>query len=436
MSTPMEPFLFAIAVKGDSPQHKLQAEVKQLAAMTRFAVPKEGLRVGTLDTLMALSDDLMKMDTMAEATVWKICRQLTELQEKAPTIMGVGVDVYAFKQFEWDEAKFQLKTPLRELCESISGRIGGLDEELKSKMVEYNNVKGALQASERKAQGNLMVRGLTDIVSEADMRGTVGSETMTTILVVVPKHGVKEFLASYETCCQFVVPRSAKLIAEDTEFQLYGVVCFKKTMNDFAAAAREKRWTIRDFTYEPNRVAEDRAKKEEDLAEESRLKSLLTNWCSINFAEAYTMMMHLKAIRVFVEAVRAAAAAAHPLPPIRRRPRRTLRPPARRVPPPPPPPPPPRPQHALPARAHLLCRVLRPPQVLRYGLSPAARPDFHAFLLQPMKGKEQPLHNALSQLYGGSAAQFDEDDAVVPGAIGEFYPYVFVPINLEAPNMG
>jgi hypothetical protein len=25
------------------------------------------------------------------------------------------------------------------------------------------------------------------------------------------------------------------------------------------------------------------------------------SWCQINFAEAYTMMMHLKAIRIFVE---------------------------------------------------------------------------------------------------------------------------------------
>jgi len=376
-AVPMEPMLFAVAVKGDASQGKLQEAAEPLSSMTRFAVPKDGLRVGTLDTLMALSDDLIKMDTLAEGTVWKICRQLQELQEKAPTIMGVGVDVYAFKQFEWDEAKFQLKTPLRELCESISGRIGGLDDELKSKMVEYNAVKGALQASERKAQGNLMVRGLTDIVSEADMRGTIGSDTMATILVVVPKHGVKEFIASYETACQFVVPRSAKLIAEDTEFQLYGIVCFKKTMNDFAAAAREKRWTVRDFAFEPNRVAEDRAKKEEDLAEMSRLNGLLTNWCSINFAEAYTMMMHLKAIRVFVESV------------------------------------------------------------LRYGLAGrGGGPNFHAFLLQPKKGKEQALHNALGKLYGGTAAAFDEDDAVVPGAVGDFYPYVFVPINLEAPNMG
>ena len=33
------------------------------------------------------------------------------------------------------------------------------------------------------------------------------------------------------------------------------------------------------------------------------------------------------------------------------------------------------------------------------------------------------------------AAQFEEDDGAVPGAAGDFYPYVFVPVNLEAPSM-
>jgi len=378
----MEPVLFAVAIKGDSSKRDLVAKTQDagLCKISPFNVPANGLRVGTLDTLMSLSDDLIKMDALSEATVWKIYRQLMELKDGTPTIMGVDVATYAFKQFEWDEAKFQLKTPLRELCESIGGRIGGLDEELKAKMVEYNSVKGALQQGERKAQGNLIVRGLTDIVTEADMRGTIGSDTMVTLLVVVPKHSYKEFLGSYETCCQYVVPRSAKLIAEDTEMGLYGVVVFKKTAGDFAAVARDKRWTLRDFTYEPNKVAEDKEKKEADMAEEGRLKGLLTNWCQINFAEAYTMMMHLKAVRVFVESV------------------------------------------------------------LRYGLTHARAgggPNFHAFLLQPKKGKEQTLHNALTALYGGSAAAFEgDDDALVPGAAGEFYPYVFVHVNTDAPNMG
>ena len=59
----------------------------------------------------------------------------------------------------------------------------------------------------------------------------------------------------------------------------------------------------------------------------------------------------------------------------------------------------------------LLCRACR----ARAG----GGPNFNAFLLQPKKGKEQQLHNALNGLYGGNAASFEgEDDAMVPGAQG------------------
>merc|ERR1740133_559039 len=173
---------------------------------------------------MSLSDDLTKMDTVSEATCWKIYRQLTELKpDKKPTIDGVEVATWATRRFEWEEAKFQLKTQL----------------------AEYNSVKGALQQSERKAQGNLMVRGLTEIVKEEDMRGTVGSDYVSTLLLVVPKHSSKEFVNTYASADEMyfttpdggerypmVVPRSAKQIAEDTEFVLYAVVVLKQAVHE------------------------------------------------------------------------------------------------------------------------------------------------------------------------------------------------------------
>ena len=428
---------------------------------------------------------------------------------------------WATRRFEWEEAKFQLKTPLRELCESISTvrapvahvvglgglrgwgvgqgrrakasagregaesaappswqRLGGLDEELKTKLAEYNGVKGALQQSERKAQGNLMVRGLTEIVKEEDMRGTVGSDYVSTLLLVVPKHSSKDFVATYASAEEMyfttpdggerypmVVPRSAKQITEDTEFVLYAVVVLKQAVQEFTAKARDKRWTVRnpasapskpkpspypfyepynpnpslhpdpnlhrnpnphpnpnpnrdpdpeqvrDFVFEPNKMTEDAAKKKHDEAEEQRLKLLLSKWCDINFAEAFKMMMHLKAVRVFVESV------------------------------------------------------------LRYGLTPKATggmgagpgPNFQSVLLQPKKGKEDHLHKALCSLYGGGSAinidvrnpsappsappttppfappshlaLLQEDETPVPGATGEFYPYVFVQMDTEAPGI-
>ena len=166
---------------------------------------------------------------------------------------------YTTKQWEWDEAKFQMKTPLRDLSEGISLRISSLDEELKLKVTELNNVKGSVQGMERKTQGNLMVRGLADLIFKEDV---VESEYMTTVFVVVQKvRGVasssaalcstcgnhttrlchkssthahtsasacswlqsstKDFEESYERMAKYVVPKSGKLISEDSEYALY-----------------------------------------------------------------------------------------------------------------------------------------------------------------------------------------------------------------------
>ena len=104
--------------------------------------------------------------------------------------VAVPVVSYTTKQWEWDEAKFQMKTPLRDLSEGISLRISSLDEELKLKVTELNNVKGSVQGMERKTQGNLMVRGLADLIFKEDV---VESEYMTTVFVVVQKvRGVAE----------------------------------------------------------------------------------------------------------------------------------------------------------------------------------------------------------------------------------------------------
>ena len=42
-----------------------------------------------------------------------------------------------------------------------------------------------------------------------------------------------------------VVPRSAKIVAEDAEFVLYAVVVLKQAVQEFTNKAREKRWTVR-----------------------------------------------------------------------------------------------------------------------------------------------------------------------------------------------
>ena len=183
--------LILIGLKKSESKQALAAKTAALATCKGFNVP-DGLRVGTLDSLMALSDDLAKMDTVSEATAFKIYTKLLELKGEAPTIRSIDVASYVMGgHWEWDETKFQINTPLRELCETVAGRIGGLDDELKAKTTELNTLKGAIDGAKRKTQGNLQVKALTEVVNPAN--DLVNSEELVTLLVCVPKTNTKEF---------------------------------------------------------------------------------------------------------------------------------------------------------------------------------------------------------------------------------------------------
>ena len=78
----METQLWAIAVKGDQSVSEIKKVCEELAEVSPFNVPASALRVGTLDNLMSLSDDLTKMETMADATVTKMYKQLMDLKDR------------------------------------------------------------------------------------------------------------------------------------------------------------------------------------------------------------------------------------------------------------------------------------------------------------------------------------------------------------------
>ena len=372
-----ESVLWAISVKANASQSQLQEAVGAHGALSTFSVPGVQLRVGTLDSLMSLSDDLVKMDALAEAAVAKMYKTVVDLAEGSlpdgPAVNGVPIVPYTLMRWEWEEAKFQLKQPVRELCETISSRIGALDEDLKLKMTEMNALKQTKQQSDRKTQGNLMVRGLADIVQE---RHVVDSEYICTVFPVVPKGSTKEFETAYERMAKYVVPRSAKLLKEDQEYALYAINIFRKSLDEFKTAAREKRVALREYTYVPGTLSAEETAARETEAQLADCKAKLSTWCTINFAEIYSMMIHLKAVRIFVESV------------------------------------------------------------LRYGLtetySKGMVPNFKAFFIQVKKGRADLLRKALSAVYavGASGKMMEgEDEAVVPGATGEFYPYVYTSIE-------
>lgn len=273
-----------------------------------FAFPIPALRAGSLDSLLQLSDDLLRIDASMEAISLKIMRQLAEL---ANTLDELQVARNAnqvvpwrtyVSSFEWDGAQYSVSRPIRELTDAMYDKVVKVDEDLKLRTQEVSSIRSQLNNVTRKETGNLSVRSLVDIVT---LQHVVDSEFLTTLYVAVPRSSERDWLKTYETLgdCKFVVPRSSQRLSEDNEYALFTVVLFKRFVDDYKQACRDHRFVVREFTFRESLASE--AKTERSTLEQqltAKTKDLLRVNRSA-FSEAFSTWCHLKALRTFVEAV-------------------------------------------------------------------------------------------------------------------------------------
>ncbi|KAH7646383.1 v-type proton atpase subunit c 1-a-like protein [Dermatophagoides farinae] len=270
----------------------------------RFLLPD--LKVGTLDTLVGLSDDLNKLDTYVEAVSRKLAQSIGDILEKGQSLkeqlQANGQDLHTYvTKFQWDSAKFPIKQSLKSLHEIINKQIGQIDQDMKTKTSTFNNLKSNLQSLERRQAGSLLVRDPSELVKKEHF--VLGSEYMITFLVVVPKSYYKDWQCKYEHLTDYVVPRSSTLIHEDNDHGLFNVTVFKKFADQFKVKARENKFIVRDFIYNEDDI---NAGKNEIARLESDIKKqyhLLMRWLKVHFSEAVIAWVHVKVLRVFVESV-------------------------------------------------------------------------------------------------------------------------------------
>jgi len=359
---------------------QLRSAVGGAGVVAKFKIPS--LRVGSLDSLLALSEDLGRKDQFFEGVVNKIARQLRDLYTDPETgsnegpsagdrilaVNNVGLDSY-LSTFEWDEAKYKLTSPLKDVIDAVSTTMTKIDEELRTKSASFQSVTQAIAAEKKKATGNLMVRDLSDLIKPED---AIDTDYLTTLFVVVNKAGAKEWLDEYETVVSDVVPRSSDLIFSDGEFNLYNVILFKKMADDFKTQARKKKWTVREYKFDAKAVEAGKEDLKKFESKRVKQKNSLIRWCRLNFAEAFTSWVHLKAIRTFIEAV------------------------------------------------------------LRFGL-PA---EYTSAVIEPGKSSENKLRKTLDSLYAKLGSSYidggEEVDAasLLAGVSDKFYPYVWSKMSI------
>jgi len=359
---------------GQTPLDAINSRTEGLSNNSKFNLPE--LKVGTLDTLVGLSDDLGKLDVIVEQVVRKVAGYFAEvLEEKQDKILENllvnGEEPAAYlRKFTWDGAKYPIKQPLKSLSEIISKQVSQIDTDLKTKAQAYNSIKANLLSLERKETGSMLSRNLANLVKKEHF--VLGSEYMQTVLVIVPKASESEWEKTYEKLTDMVVPASSILVTNDNEHCLFTVTIFKKVLEEFKNHAREKRFIVRDFVWDDKVIAEN--KEELSKLEQDKKKQFgpLVRWLRVNFGESFIAWMHMKALRVFVESV------------------------------------------------------------LRYGLPV----NFQAMVVQPSKGKNRKLREVLDVLYDhldGQSSKADADHVDIPGMMSqhEYYSYVYFNLRLN-----
>ncbi|XP_060504469.2 V-type proton ATPase subunit C 2 isoform X2 [Panthera onca] len=231
-----------------------------LSYNTKFSIPD--FKVGTLDSLVGLSDELGKLDTFAESLIKRMAQSVVEVMEdskgKVPeNLLANGVDLTSFvTHFEWDVAKYPAKQPLVCIVDALAKQLAQIETDLKSRTAAYNTLKTNLENLEKQSMGNLFTRTLSDIVSKEDF--VLDSEYLVTLLVIVPKPSYAQWQKTYESLSDMVVPRSTKLIAEDNEGGLFTVTLFRKVIDDFKTKAKENKFTVREFYYDEKEIKRER----------------------------------------------------------------------------------------------------------------------------------------------------------------------------------
>ncbi|NXP49286.1 VATC1 ATPase, partial [Heliornis fulica] len=357
--------------------HAATTKNNNLSTNSKFNIPD--LKVGTLDVLVGLSDELAKLDAFVEGVVKKVAQYMADVLEDSKDkvqenllangghcVTDVVLEIYFM------EIKLYLDSQDDVRYCSFSFYLKGvnqIDNDLKARASAYNNLKGNLQNLERKNAGSLLTRSLADIIKKEDF--VLDSEYLVTLLVIVPKINYNDWVKQYETLAEMVVPRSSNVLFEDQDSYLCNVTLFRKAVDDFKHKAREYKFMVRDFQYNEEEMKADKEEMNRLSTDKKKQFGPLVRWLKVNFSEAFIAWIHVKALRVFVESV------------------------------------------------------------LRYGLPV----NFQAMLLQPNKKTMKKLREVLYDLYkhlDSSAAAIIDATMDIPGlnlSQQEYYPYVYYKID-------
>jgi V-type H+-transporting ATPase subunit C len=252
----------------------------------------------------------MRQDLYVESVVRKVVSYLAEvlesqaanIEEHLQVANKTGYRAY-LERFSWDHAKYPTRQSLRDLVEHIVKEVNNIESELKTKSQDYTSLKNSLQSFERQQTGSLINRELDGIVNKKHFAAQ-GSEYFETVVVVVPNSLTSDWEKTYETIIpDKIVPRSSEKIFADNDHTLYTCTLFASQSDVFKVKCREKKFIVRNYTYDEKQMAKTKERQKELEQKKDRQHRNLLPWLKIQFGETFSSWLHIKALRLFVESV-------------------------------------------------------------------------------------------------------------------------------------
>ena len=193
----------------------LKSALNQYGAVSTLQIPK--LRSSKFDILMALSDDLVKIDASIEGLGRRMSRVIGEMvtnrnktipsleqreenlnRYQAIHLIGgeMSMDQY-ISSWQWNSDQYSPQLDLQAIVMRITSKIAKHDSTLKEYATHYNTLRTQLQSYLRKINANLMTRPLDGIIRPEHI--LQDSDFLQTVFLVIPTSQLSQFQNSYIT---------------------------------------------------------------------------------------------------------------------------------------------------------------------------------------------------------------------------------------------